>query len=73
MGVHYDRDAREILAEMTAGKTEAEYRDFIWSLREPVKPKRSSSGWPYRGLEINARVVTPAGSRRLRATFEVIK
>ena len=68
---HFDKDAREILAEITAHcRTEEEYRDFIWLMREPVKPKRSSSGWPYKAPIWERPVANPA---RGRAVFEVVK
>lgn len=65
---HYDKDAREILAELACGKTEDEYREMIWALRYPQPFPKAGSGWPYK-----RRDLPPVVARRGRAIFEVIR
>lgn len=45
---HFDKDARQILTELRADKTEAEFIDLMWEQRYPkgAFPK-SGNGWPY--------------------------
>jgi hypothetical protein len=39
--------AREALAEMRQGRTEAEYLALVWASRYPHPMSPSSPGWPY--------------------------
>lgn len=68
MARHYDKDAREMLAEIAHGKTDEEYREIIWSLRYPKPFPKAGKGWPYKSKEAKPVIV-----RRGRAVFEVIK
>lgn len=43
---HFDKDARQILQEIRADSTEAEYLDLIWLQRYPQPFPKSSNGWP---------------------------
>jgi len=45
---HFDRDAREILREIRADLTEAEFVEMQWGQRYPKPSPRSSNGWPFR-------------------------
>lgn len=47
---HFDKDAAQVLRELRADHTEAEYVDVIWAQRYPKPFPKSSPGWPYRGL-----------------------
>jgi hypothetical protein len=52
-------DAREFLKNLAADGLDA-YLDRVWEMREPVAPKPSSKGWPYKpaceqGLEVPRR------------------
>jgi len=40
-------DAREFLKNLAADGLDA-YLDRVWEMREPVPPKPSSKGWPYK-------------------------
>lgn len=40
-------DAREFLKTLAADGLNA-YIDRVWEMREPVPPKPSSKGWPYK-------------------------
>ena len=40
-------DAREFLKTLAADGQEA-YLNRMWGMREPVAPKPSSNGWPFR-------------------------
>ncbi len=66
---HFDKDAREILAEISVNcETQEDYTDLIWAMREPVPPPHSGIGWPY-----HRRYLPPPVQRKGRAFFEVIK
>ena len=45
---HFDRDAREILADLRGANTEEAYADLMWGLRYPKPSPRSGNGWPFR-------------------------
>jgi hypothetical protein len=45
---HFDRDAREILADLRGANTEEAYVDLMWGLRYPKPSPKSSNGWPFR-------------------------
>ena len=45
---HFDRDAREILREIRADLTEAEFVEMQWGQRYPKPSPRSGNGWPFR-------------------------
>ena len=52
-------DAREFLKTLAADGLSV-YLDRVWEMREPVAPKPSSKGWPYKpaceqGLEVPRR------------------
>lgn len=69
MRCHYDKDAREILAEISINcETREDYTNLIWAMREPVPPPRSGIGWPYQ-----MRKLPPPVQRKGKAFFEVIK
>lgn len=72
MSRHYDRDAREILAEIAHGKTGDEYINMIWALRCPCSFSGASSGWPYKRRDLPPVLARPAVLRG-RAIFEVIR
>ena len=40
-------DAREFLKNLAADGLDT-YLDRVWNMREPVAPKSSSKGWPYK-------------------------
>ena len=47
--LHYDRDARRILAELAEGcATQQDYVDMIWAQRYTQPNPAESVGWPYR-------------------------
>ena len=48
MSAHYDKDARAILSELRAGRSEAEYVDTMWAQRYPTAFPKASNGWPYK-------------------------
>jgi hypothetical protein len=59
---YVEHSARDVLAEMREGKSDAEYADVIWRMREPTPPAKSGAGWPYRS---NAEIA-PNNVTRLR-------
>ncbi len=47
---HPERDAVQVLRELRADHTEAEYVELMWAQRYPKAFPKSSPGWPFRGL-----------------------
>jgi hypothetical protein len=43
----HETSAREALAEMRQGRTEAEYLALVWASRYPHPMSPSSLAWPY--------------------------
>lgn len=43
----HETSAREALAEMRQGRTEAEYLALVWASRYPHPSPAASGGWPY--------------------------
>jgi len=58
-----ERDAREALAEMRRGRTQADYIALIWASRYPHPMPPSSPGWPYRA---SAGVEQPSKLRKVK-------
>ena len=46
-----EQDAREYLKSLAQDGLDI-YLDRIWSLREPTPPKRSSTAWPYKPVQM---------------------
>jgi len=44
----HETSAREALAEMRQGRTQADYIALIWAQRYPHPMPAASGGWPYR-------------------------
>lgn len=45
---HFDRDAREILADLQGANPQEAFVELMWSLRYPKPSPKSSNGWPFR-------------------------
>jgi hypothetical protein len=58
-----ERDAREALAEMRQGRTQADYIALIWASRYPHPMPAASGGWPYRA---SAGVEQPSKLRKVK-------
>jgi hypothetical protein len=46
---HSERDAVQVLRELRADHSEAEYVELMWAQRYPKAFPKSSPGWPFRG------------------------
>jgi hypothetical protein len=46
---HSERDAAQVLRELRADHSEAEYVELMWAQRYPKAFPKSSPGWPFRG------------------------
>lgn len=47
---HSEKDAAQVLRELRADHSEAEYVELIWAQRYPKPFPKSSPGWPFKGL-----------------------
>jgi hypothetical protein len=59
----HETSAREALAEMRQGRTEAEYLALVWASRYPHPMPAASQGWPYKA---SAGIEQPCKLRKVK-------